>query len=411
MPIQRPSSRGEFAVAIICALSREYDAVQYTFDEIWDDQGDQYGRAPGDTNQYTTGRIGGHNAVLTLLPRMGKTNAASAAAQLRTSYNGILVALIVGVCGAVPSTKDGKPIFLGDVIVSNRVVQYDFGRQYSDGFVPKKAAKDVLGRPNKEVTGLLNMLKTHRGYDRVEARTAAVMKQIQGAVSDHPDRRGMYDYPGVAHDRLYLTVYRHKHQEHQEPGCVCRDCRSASDSPCELALVKSCHDVGCEDSKLVRREHLRVRDGGRPHIYIGAVASGDAVNKSPVHRDKLAEEEDVLMMEMEGAGAWDELPCIVIKGVCDYADSHKNKDWQDFAAASAAAVAKAMLQGYTRTDRPPAERVAVPQTQGQGQSQSQSQSQSLNNMTNNFNGPISTPFFMPGWNQQGQVHIHNHGSG
>ncbi len=28
---------------------------------------------------------------------------------------------------------------------------------------------------------------------------------------------------------------------------------------------------------------------------------------------------------MEGAGVWDEVPYIVIKGICDYADSHKNK--------------------------------------------------------------------------------------
>ncbi|KAI1013599.1 hypothetical protein LB504_013194 [Fusarium proliferatum] len=46
---------------------------------------------------------------------------------------------------------------------------------------------------------------------------------------------------------------------------------------------------------------------------------------------------------MEGAGVWDSFPCIVIKGACDYADSHKDKDWQRYAAATAAACAKAFL--------------------------------------------------------------------
>ncbi|KAJ4414026.1 hypothetical protein N0V85_003328 [Neurospora sp. IMI 360204] len=49
---------------------------------------------------------------------------------------------------------------------------------------------------------------------------------------------------------------------------------------------------------------------------------------------------------MEGAGVWEQLPCLVIKGVCDYADSHKGKGWQYYAAATAASVAKAVLDEY-----------------------------------------------------------------
>jgi nucleoside phosphorylase len=36
-------------------------------------------------------------------------------------------------------------------------------------------------------------------------------------------------------------------------------------------------------------------------------------------------------------------PCLVIRGICDYADSHKNKKWQGYAAATAAACAKELL--------------------------------------------------------------------
>ena len=35
--------------------------------------------------------------------------------------------------------------------------------------------------------------------------------------------------------------------------------------------------------------------------------------------------------------------CLVIRGICDYADSHKNKKWQAYAAGTAAAYAKEML--------------------------------------------------------------------
>jgi nucleoside phosphorylase len=73
--------------------------------------------------------------------------------------------------------------------------------------------------------------------------------------------------------------------------------------------------------------------------------------KSGEHRDHLVESEGVVGFEMEGAGVWDNISCIIIKGVCDYADSHKNKAWQMYAAATGAAAAKAFLQYWEPTTR------------------------------------------------------------
>lgn len=39
----------------------------------------------------------------------------------------------------------------------------------------------------------------------------------------------------------------------------------------------------------------------------------------------------------------DNFPCLIIRGTCDYADSHKNKRRQPYAAATAAAYAKDLL--------------------------------------------------------------------
>jgi hypothetical protein len=93
----RPSHRNEFEVAIICALPLEYDAVSRIFDEFWDEDGDGFGRADGDSNTYATGRVGKHSLVLALLPQMGKANAAGAAASMRASYSNLRLALLVGV--------------------------------------------------------------------------------------------------------------------------------------------------------------------------------------------------------------------------------------------------------------------------------------------------------------------------
>ena len=88
-----------------------------------------------------------------------------------------------------------------------------------------------------------------------------------------------------------------------------------------------------------------------PLIHFGRIASGDLVIKSSFHRDEVASREEVIAFEMEGAGVWDNFPTIVIKAVCDYADSHKNKRWQGYAAAAAAACTKALLKEWRIADK------------------------------------------------------------
>lgn len=62
------------------------------------------------------------------------------------------------------------------------------------------------------------------------------------------------------------------------------------------------------------------------------IASGDAVLRSAEHRDRTSKETEALAFEMEGAGVWEVVPALVVKGVCDHADSHKDKSWQNYAA-------------------------------------------------------------------------------
>ncbi|KAF3282807.1 hypothetical protein TWF970_001542 [Orbilia oligospora] len=116
----------------------------------------------------------------------------------------------------------------------------------------------------------------------------------------------------------------------------------------------ACVELCCDDDMLVRRQRLKKKrnlgsdeEQQRPEVFVGNIASGDTVMRSSEHRDAIAIQGNLIAFEMEGAGAFDESPSLVIKGVCDYADSHKNKDWQPFAAATAASVAKAVLERYT----------------------------------------------------------------
>jgi nucleoside phosphorylase len=348
----RPSRRQDFQIAIICALSLEFDAVSLLFDEFWDEDGEQYGRAAGDTNTYTTGRIGKYDVVMVLLPNMGKAAAAGAASSFRSSYSSLKLAFLVGICGGVPNIG-GDEALLGDVVISKSVIQHDFGRQYPDRFVPKDTLEDSPGRPNKDIRSLIASLETELGRERVQHKAAGYLKDLQ-STAVRKRRRRNYGYPGPANDQLFSAKYRHMHRDPQ----TCRVCGGETEGVCEIAAKENCVELGCEVNQLVPRKRLVVDPSSEaqeayfPEIFIGRIASGDTVLKSGEHRDRVAAQNDVIAFEMEGAGAWDEVPCVIIKGICDYADSHKNKAWQPFAAATAAAVMKAVLERYTLADAP-----------------------------------------------------------
>ncbi|KAL4787008.1 nucleoside phosphorylase domain-containing protein [Aspergillus varians] len=291
----------DFRIAIICALVLEADAVEALFDETYDRLSQHYAKNRHDKNAYINGRIGKHNVVLCYLPGMGKGAAASVASSLQFSYTEIKLALVVGVCGGTPG------IHLGDVVISDSVIEYDFGRQYPGAFSERPTSRARL--------------------DEFQTKMIQHLRILQEA-----DKRWVY--PQVD-DVLFESSYLHKHYGHT--------CCGESDSPdkiCQIALEQNCDDLGCEKGQVRRRRS----EACEASTHIGTVASADTVMKSAKDRDEIVRREKVIGFEMEGAGVWDNVPCIIIKGVCDYADSHKRKSWQEYAAATGASAAKVFLE-------------------------------------------------------------------
>ena len=87
------------------------------------------------------------------------------------------------------------------------------------------------------------------------------------------------------------------------------------------------------------------RDTTYPEIHYGTIASGNTLVKDATARDQIVADvgEDCICFEMEAAGLMNHFPCLVIRGICDYSDSHKNKEWQGYAAMAAAAYTKDLL--------------------------------------------------------------------
>ncbi|KAI4718181.1 hypothetical protein E4T48_05637 [Aureobasidium sp. EXF-10727] len=106
---------------------------------------------------------------------------------------------------------------------------------------------------------------------------------------------------------------------------------------------ENCADCcGIDETKLVLR-HTRDDEDDNPAVHYGLIGSGNKVIKDATLRDKLAREQGVLCFEMEAAGIMNRFPCLVVRGICDYCDSHKNKEWQGYAAMTAAAYTRELL--------------------------------------------------------------------
>jgi nucleoside phosphorylase len=338
LPINRP----RIEIAILCALPLEADAVETLFDEQWSGG---YNRSEGDKNTYSFGVIGRHGVALVHMPGMGTCYAAIVAAYCGATFPNISLALVVGICGGVPFTQDGTELLLGDVAISEGLVRYDFGRQYPDGFVRKNSVSESARKPPAEILGYLAKLKGVSARKRLRERTASHLATLR------QENKAVATYPGIEKDILFESAYRHKHQDSLCVICGCSD--NSTGIICEQARSSNCKELMCDNGRSIpRRRQKEVQDKPGQHkqsypaVHFGKFASGDRVMKSGEDRDRIACREGIIAFEMEGAGAWDILPCVIIKGICDYSDSHKDKWWQEYAAITAAACTKTFLEGW-----------------------------------------------------------------
>ncbi|KAM3510890.1 hypothetical protein MY11210_005493 [Beauveria gryllotalpidicola] len=253
-----------------------------------------------DSNTYTLGSIEHHNIVIACLPtaQYGTNNAANVLTHLVRTFPSIRLGLMVGIGGGVPSKAD---IRLGDIVVGTRVMQYDLGKILGDGQIQPTATPKIL----QQLLGTV--------VSSLRAKHELEPSRVPSILRDKFEGYSEYGYPNSP-DYLFCATYDHVSPT---PGCD-----------------------GCDHSKLVPRSRRMTND---PLIHYGAIASGNQVMRSGIVRDNIARRVDAICFEMETAGLVDILPCLPIRGICDYSDSHKNKQWQRYAAAAAAAYARELL--------------------------------------------------------------------
>ncbi|KAK5050967.1 hypothetical protein LTR84_003526 [Exophiala bonariae] len=292
-------STSDYTVGCICPMGMEVAPVKAILDHEHTKP-----PTPRGNNTYIFGEISGHNVVIAVLSEVGNIAAAIKAAQLKHDFPSIKFGLLVGFGGGVPNIHNAVDIRLGDVVVGSGVVQYDMGKQTVKGFQRTGALK----KPPSILLEAIQQLIARR-----ELSESQIHEHQSSIVDRLPNEREKYSYPTTAKDLLFRSSYEH------QGGATCNDCNV-------LQTVQRCD-----------RAHTR------PYIHYGTIGSANKVVKNAFERDSLSRGDlNIICVEMEAAGVM-YFPYLVIRGICDYADSHKNDQWQPYAAATAAAYAKELL--------------------------------------------------------------------
>lgn len=298
----------DYTVAWICALPVEAAAARAMLDQTH-----PLPQSITDPNAYGLGELNGHYVVVVLLPLgvYGTVAASAVVSCMCKTFPRLQFGLMVGIGGGVPGGK--SDIRLGDVVVSKPgvkhggVIQYDYGKKVPGG---KFEQTGVLNQPPQALLTWLNHLEA----DRLTSRNGSLYGIVREVLERYPDMKGQFSPPDEHTDIIFDSSYYHLDKE--------SDC------------------TNCDKERLVKRQP---RNKKEPSIHYDLIASGNQVMKDAETRDHLAYEQGILCFEMEAAGIMNHLPTLVVRGICDYCDSHKQKQWQGYAALTAAAYAKLLL--------------------------------------------------------------------
>lgn len=295
-------------VGYICPLYTEIKAVLASFDR----------NLPSRTirgSRYFYGTIRDRKVVAIQFPykQTGPVTAANCAHKLIQAHPSLeeegSYCLLVGIAGGVWTQE--TDVRLGDVVIGTRTWDWRTGKTTSRGFV---STEDPKRAPAYLLDGLGEFLYRR---NRLGPMIEDQIIQMQTRSSTKDDG---WDFPGQEEDILYKVDYKHP----QAPNC--EDC----------------------DRTQVRKR--RLRPDALPRVHDGLVASGNTVLKDAVNRETL-ELRGALAVEMEACGVLELFVCV--RGISDYADSHKSDTWQPYAAATAAACARLLIDSLDGHIQPP----------------------------------------------------------
>ncbi|KAL8894119.1 MAG: hypothetical protein Q9192_004599 [Flavoplaca navasiana] len=300
------AERARYAIGWIAPMPVEFSPALALLDRV------TTLHVANDSNIYKAGKIGDHHVVMVTLNKIGLGGILSVTERMYSSFRELKHLLLVGLGGGIPEYAYGEQMVLGDVVVSLQVEHLDCGRRTPKGF----EFTHQTYWPSSDLLKAVNTLRsTHLlNGTRVPQTLQGIREKLYQNIRNNPEDLG----PDA--DHLFDPGYHH-----QDNAKLCENC-------CDTGNSKSRQDRG--------RKAYREKD--TPLAHYGIIGSGNSLVVGSQERKHLYEEFGTICFDMEAAALMD-YRCLVIRGISDYSDSHKNKAWQVYAAATAAAYAQELI--------------------------------------------------------------------
>ena len=274
-----------------------------------------------DENTYICGAINSHAVVIGTCPQgeTGNVNAGRLTGSMFKTFPNIRMAVLVGIGGGIPSPEVSRDslenVHLGDVVVGwpgnsePACVYHDRGRRKADG---QFEMVGTMQNPDWRLTSALSVLASDSelGLNKFDDHLARLQQSRA---------KRKFAHPGLEYDKLFKATYCHN-------GSYGSKCTS------------------CDQSELVQRPQRSEEQKHTLVFHRGRIASSNAVIQDGKLRDEIrARCGGPLCVEMEAAGVDINRRCLVIRGISDYADTHRNDVWKSYAAGNAAAFARELI--------------------------------------------------------------------
>ena len=225
----------------------------------------------------------------------------------------------MGIGGGIPrprsSTEAIENIHLGDVVVGcpddggPACVYHERGRIEVDG---EFETIGMVQNPDHRIASALGLLRSDHKMEQT------TLDDQLARLRRHKTKK-KFAYPGLEYDRLFKVNYRHVGDYYSR----CAD---------------------CDPAELVQRPQRSVEEQNAFVFHLGRIATGNAVVQDGVKCDQIGNQcNGAICVEMEAAGVDSNRRCLIIRGISDYADSHKSDLWRSYAAGKAAAFARELL--------------------------------------------------------------------
>ncbi|PWY94657.1 purine and uridine phosphorylase [Aspergillus sclerotioniger CBS 115572] len=326
---QNAWTHDDYRVGWLCTTPIEVNAARTMLDV-------EHGSLPtdqADDNSYILGEINRHTVVIAYPALYAQTNAPHVVSNMLSAFPRIRFGLSVGICGAAPSEPDLvnplEDIRLGDVVVAEPGESHNGVCYYDSDLLETQNVFETNFRVRKPPAILQRAMRKLKS-DHVLGNSQMVNYYNQ-AVTQRAAQLPLlapYQFPGWNYDRLFEWDYAHA--------------TTAGNNGC----------AQCDPTRLVVRGNRRSVD---PVVHYGLIACGQTPLQSGAVRNRLRNsavernlDHDIYCFDTEAAGLGNKFSCVLIRGICDYSDGHRNKIWEPYAAVTAAAYAKDLLRVISR---------------------------------------------------------------